>query len=132
MKKLWIAASIRIGTPADRSVPSVRRNRAMAVLAKMPPTTGIGIEAKAAPSLPMQPRRNSQMPQEKPAEREAQREMAMMPLLPEKVVLGGEPQMPAWQQAHLEEWERWEERPTPKMDALDRILESIRIDYINN
>jgi len=56
-----------------------------------PPTMGMGMEAMAAPILPKRPMMSSHAAQEKPAEREAQRVSAMMPLFWEKVVLGGEP-----------------------------------------
>lgn len=60
-----------------------------------PPTTQIGIEAKAAPKCEKMPRQMSQKAHEKPTEREAQRVTGMRPQFCEKVVLGGEPKRAA-------------------------------------
>ena len=54
-----------------------------------PPTTQIGIELNAAPSLPKTPKRISQKAHAKPAARDAHCVSLMTPLFCEKVVFGG-------------------------------------------
>jgi hypothetical protein len=54
----------------------------------MPPSTQLGMVVTHAPTLASTPKQNSQMPQEMPAHREAQRVRAMTPLFCAKVVEG--------------------------------------------
>jgi hypothetical protein len=55
----------------------------------MPPITQIGMELNAAPNLPKTPKRINQNAHAKPADRDAHRVSAMMPLFCENVVFGG-------------------------------------------